>query len=163
MSDSKQPTYSSIHFDQAMDGTMASLVKHRNPANISKWVHSLYHHHLVKAVRYCTIAGYPVWVNISANASSGQRQVALKQVQNIVSKGNLHITDISCTTDIYELEILSCIVHHWYTPPFPQTLACPQSQLVFWWLLCWWGHIHWEEVYCQQLQGTLWFQLCWRE
>ncbi|KAK3864941.1 hypothetical protein Pcinc_029406 [Petrolisthes cinctipes] len=35
MSDSKQPTYSSIHFDQAMDGTMASLVKNRNPANRS--------------------------------------------------------------------------------------------------------------------------------
>ncbi|KAK4307157.1 hypothetical protein Pmani_021063 [Petrolisthes manimaculis] len=35
MGDSKQPTYSSIHFDKAMDGTMDSLVKNRNPANRS--------------------------------------------------------------------------------------------------------------------------------
>ncbi|XP_071529772.1 uncharacterized protein [Panulirus ornatus] len=30
MTDSKQPTYSSIHFEQSLDGTIASLAKHRN-------------------------------------------------------------------------------------------------------------------------------------
>ncbi|XP_069939272.1 uncharacterized protein [Cherax quadricarinatus] len=35
MNDSKQPTYSSIHFEQSLDGTVASLVKYRNGANTS--------------------------------------------------------------------------------------------------------------------------------
>lgn len=30
MGETKQPTYSSIHFEQMLDGTIASLAKHRN-------------------------------------------------------------------------------------------------------------------------------------
>nr|XP_045610212.1 uncharacterized protein LOC123765577 [Procambarus clarkii] len=35
MADSKHPTYSSIHFEQSLDGTVASLAKYRNAANTS--------------------------------------------------------------------------------------------------------------------------------
>ncbi|XP_050727563.1 uncharacterized protein LOC127004154 isoform X3 [Eriocheir sinensis] len=35
MGETKQPTYSSIHFEQMLDGTIASLAKHRNASNRS--------------------------------------------------------------------------------------------------------------------------------